>query len=106
MHKITFMNDTGSQLGFTAFILETNLTTEILINPYIPHKIYKSTCRYRCMLYAAVFPSLADSTVVCDGSAVYIVGQEASPPHHTGGGVWRSCLSLSSLSIHHSQRPV
>jgi len=33
MHKITFMNDTGSQLGSTAFILETNLTTEILINP-------------------------------------------------------------------------
>jgi len=60
------------------------------------------------MWYAAVLPSLADSTVVCDGSAaVDPVAQEASPPHHTGGGACRCCPSSATMpsSVHHSQRP-
>lgn len=74
-----------------------------------PYRSSMFTCRYRCMLYAAVFPSLADSTVVCDGSAADPVAQEASPPHHTGGGARGSCFMLATLSpssVHHSQRPV
>lgn len=66
------------------------------------------TCKYSCMWYAAVLPSLADSTVVCDGcwpNESAVTASEASPPHHTAGGRLRSCSGPAASTVH-SQRPV